>query len=186
METGKSSKAAPTNFGAIEAIVHQGKAVVSVEDSAIVEWAIKAIVERRTATLYLKPIVFQAIRKWYWTPERVESVGMKPILAEHTEKVKSDFDIEIDGNANTLDCPRCGYCYSTYEFIRQGIEEHGREVVRDTFSLKRVAILQIHPVQNLVCQNCRLHMLMAIGDGKSGGYYYDYWCGQGNAYACCQ
>ena len=43
-----------TNFAAIETIVHQGKAVVSSEDSAIIEWAIKTIAEGRTATLYLK------------------------------------------------------------------------------------------------------------------------------------
>jgi hypothetical protein len=43
-----------TNFSAIEAIVHQGKAVVSSEDSAIIEWT---ITDGRTATLYLKPSV---------------------------------------------------------------------------------------------------------------------------------
>lgn len=186
METGNSSKSAPSIFGTVETVVHQGKSVVSLEDSAIVEWAIKAIEERRTATLYLKPTVFQAIRKWYWTPERVESVGLKPISTDHIAKIKSDFDIEVDGNANSLTCPRCGQGYSTYEFIQQGIEEHGQEVVKDVFSLKRVAILQIHPVQNIVCRSCRLHVLIGVGDGKSGGYYYDYWCSQGNAYACCQ
>lgn len=196
METGNSSKAAPISFGAIETLVHQGKTVVSSEDSAIIEWGIKAITEGRTATLYLKPIVFEAIRRWYWTPERVENVGLKPISAEHAAKVKSDFDIEVDGHANSLDCPRCGHCYSTYEFIQQGIEEHGQEVVRDTFSLRRAAILQIHPVQDIICQNCRLHIIPGdqfVGGDKGGGdrrratdYYYDYSCGQGNAYACCK
>ena len=68
-----------TNFGAIETIVHQGKAVVSSEDSAIIDWAIKTIAEGRTAegrtaTLYFKPIVFEAIRRRYWTPERASRV----------------------------------------------------------------------------------------------------------------
>ena len=189
MEAGNSSKAAPIDFGAIETLIHQGKTVVSSEDSAIIEWAIEAITEGRTATLYLKPMVFEAIRRWYWTPERVKNVGLKPISVEHAAKVKSDFDIEVDGHANSLDCPRCGDCYSTYEFIQQGIEEHGQEVVRGTFSFRRAAILQIHPVQNIICRNCRLHILPGdqFGDpGKYGGYYYDYACGQGNAYACCQ
>ena len=39
-----------TNFSVIETIVHQGKAVVSSEDSAIIEWAFKTITEGRTAT----------------------------------------------------------------------------------------------------------------------------------------
>jgi hypothetical protein len=71
--------------------------------------------------------VFGAIRRWYWTPERAKIVGFKPISAEQAAKVKSDFNIEVDGYATSSDCPRCGHVYSTYEFIRQGIEEHGEE-----------------------------------------------------------
>jgi hypothetical protein len=175
------------NFGAIETLVHQGKTVVSSEDSAIVEWAIKTITEGRTATLYLKPTVFEAIRRWYWTPERVQLVGFKPISAEQAARVKSDFNIEIDGCANSLNCPRCGHVYSTYEFIQQGIEEHGEEHVRATFSLKGTAILQINPVQNTICRNCRLHILLAgVGVGTFGGYDYEYWCPLRNAYVCCR
>jgi hypothetical protein len=177
------------NFGAIETLVHHGKAVVSSEDSAIIEWAKKAIAEGRTATLYLKPTVFEAIRRWYWTPERAEIARLKPISAEHAARVKSDFNIEVDGNANSLDCPRCGHAYSTYEFIQQGIEEHGEEAVRAVFSLKRTAVLQINPVQNTICPNCRLHILLTgVGGGGViyGGYDYDYWCRDGSAYACCK
>ena len=178
-----------TSFSVIETLVHHGKTVVSSEDFAIIEWAKKTIVEGRTATLYLKSTVFEAIRRWYWTPERAEIAGLKPISAEQAAKVKSDFNIEVDGNANSLDCPRCGHVYCTYEFIQQGIEEHGEEVVRATFSLKRAAILQINPVQNTICRNCRLHILLtgvAGGGGIYGSYDYDYWCVERNAYACCK
>ena len=179
-----------TTFNAIETIVHQGKAVVSSEDSAIIDWAIKTTAEGRTATLYLKPIVYQAIRRRYWTPERVEIARFKPISAEVAARVKSDFNIEIDGNANSLDCPRCGHVYSTYEFIQQGFEEHGEEVVRGAFSLKRVAILQINPVQNIICRNCRLHILVAKGwGGGFGGPGYDYEyinINQPGYYSCCR
>jgi hypothetical protein len=125
METDYPSKAAQIDFGAIETLVHQGKTVVSSEDSSIIEWAMTAATEGRTATLYLKPNVFEAIRRWYWTPERAELVGLKPVSADLAAKVKSDLKIEVDGYANSLDCPRCGHVYSTYEFIQQGIEEHG-------------------------------------------------------------
>jgi hypothetical protein len=158
-----------TNFSAIETIVHQGKAVVSSEDSAIIEWAFKTISEGRTATLYLKPTVYEAIRRRYWTPERVEIARLKPISAELAAKVKSDFNIEIDGFANSLDCPRCGHVYSTYEFFQQGFETHGEEVVRAAFSLKRAAILQINPVQNIICPNCRLRILVG-GRGFYPGF----------------
>jgi hypothetical protein len=180
-----------SNFGAIETLVHQGKTVVSSEDSAIIEWAIKAITEGRTATLYLKPTVFEAIRRWYWTPKRAEIVGLKPISAEQAARIKSDLNIVVDGYANSLDCPRCGHAYSTYEFIQQGFEEHGEEVVRAAFSLKRAAILQINPVQNTICRSCCLHILPWIARGTElnfpyGTYDYDYKCALNNAYACCR
>jgi hypothetical protein len=178
----------PTNFSAIETIVHQGKAVVSSEDSATIEWAVKTVREGRTATLYLKPILYEAIRRRYWTPERVETAKLKPISAELAARVKSDFKIEIDGHANSLDCPRCGHVYSTYEFIQQGIEEHGEEHVRAAFSLKRVAIVQINPVQDIICRNCRSHILVA-GRGFYPGYDYEYYSkfpGEPGSYACCR
>jgi hypothetical protein len=186
MEAYNSSNAARIDFGVIQTLVHQGKTVVSSEDSALVEWAIKALTGGRTSTLYLKPTVFEAIRRWYWTPERVKLVGLKPISAEQAEKVQSDFNIEVDGYANSLDCPRCGHPYSTYEFIQQGIEEHGEEFVRTAFQLRQAAILELNPVQNTICRNCRLHILGAglIRDPVIC-YHYDYWCPQGNAYACC-
>jgi hypothetical protein len=174
-----------TNFGTIETLVHQGKAVVSSEDSAIIAWAIKAIKEGKTATLYCKPTVFEAIRRWYWTPKRAEFVGFKPISAEQAARVKADFQIEVDGYANSLNCPRCGHAYSTYEFIQQGIAEHGKELVTAAFSLKRVAIVQINPVQDTICQNCRLHIVFG-GGGGYGSYDYEYRCIEDNAYACCR
>jgi hypothetical protein len=180
------SEVETATFNAIETIVHQGKAVVSSEDSAIIDWALRTTGEGRTATLYLKPIVYEAIRRRYWTPERVDIAKLKPISGEQAARVKSDFNIEIDGNANSLICPRCGHVYSTYEFIQQGFEQHGEEVVRATFSVKRVAILQINPVQNIICRNCRLHMVIG-GEGFYPGYDYEYYgTNQAAYYACCR
>jgi hypothetical protein len=174
-----------TNFGAIETLVHQGKTVISSEDSAMIEWAIKTIAEGRTATLYLKPTAFEAIIRRHWTPERAKIAGLKPISVEQAAKVKSDFNIEVDGYANSLDCPRCGHVYSTYEFIQQGIEEHGEEHVRAAFSLKRAAILQINPVQDIICRNCRLHILLGAV-GEPGSYDYIYRIPEDEGYACCR
>jgi hypothetical protein len=173
------------NFGVIETLIHQGKTVISSEDSATIEWAMKTITEGRTATLYCKPTVYEAIRRWYWTPERAELAGFQPISAEQAARVKSEFNIEIDGYANSLHCPRCGHVYSTYEFIQQGIEEHGEEYVRAAFSLKQASIIQINPVQDTVCRNCRLHILLG-GLRIHGSYDYEYRCNLNNAYACCR
>jgi hypothetical protein len=179
------SKRPPIDFGLIETIVHQGKTVVSSEDSAMVRWATSAIEQGTTTTLYLKPTVFEAIRRWYWTPERAKIVGMKPITAEVAARVKADFGIEVDGYANNLNCPRCKHGYSTYEFIQQGFEQHGKDVVTAAFSLKQAAILQINPVQDIICRNCRLHILFD-DEGTHTDYHYEYRCNLNNAYACCQ
>lgn len=143
------------SFSEIETVVNEGKSVVSSDDASTVEWALTAVREGKTATLYVSKPVLQTILKQYWTPERIEFAGMKPISAEEIERVKSDFGIEIDGYANTLECPRCRHPYSTYEFIQQGIREHGEEVVRSTFSFKG-GVFQINPNQVPVCANCRL------------------------------
>jgi hypothetical protein len=173
------------SFGAIETLVHQGKTVVSSEDSAMIEWVTKTIAEGRTATLYCKPTVFEAIIKSYWTPKHVEIAGLKPISLEQAARVKSDLNIKVDGYANSLDCPRCGHVYSTYEFIQQGIEEHGEEHVRAAFSLKGAAILQINPVQDIICRNCRLHIITSEPGGP-GSYDYLYRIDLDEGYACCR
>jgi hypothetical protein len=167
------------NYSAIEGLVHQGKSVVSSDDASTIEWALNAIREGRTATLYVSKSVLQAILQRYWTPKRVEFAGLRPISAEQVAKIKSDFNIVIDGFANSLKCPRCGDLYSTYEFIQQGIQQHGEEVVRSTFSFKGGGVFQINPKQVPVCQNCGL---IIIGVGE---YHYLYTDPQGRPqYAC--
>jgi hypothetical protein len=84
----------------------------------------------------------------------------------------------MDGYANSLKCPRCGALYSTYEFIQQGIKQHGEELVRSTFSFKG-GVFQNNPNQVPVCQNCDL---IIIGVGE---YHYLYRDPQGRPeYAC--
>jgi len=181
MATIHISEVAHIDLGAMETLAKQGKTVISAEDSAIVELAMKTFEEGRTATFYLKPIVCTEILNRYWTPERAKSVGLQPISTEQADRIKSDFNIEIDGYANSVNCPRCGDVYSTYEFIQQGIKEHGEEAVRAVFSLKEVGIIRVHPAQNPICARCGLHIVI----GTAGGYYYSYSCVAGNAYACC-
>ena len=139
------------------------------------------------ATLYLRPTVLEAVLRRYWTPDLAKAFGLQPITAEQAEKIKSDFGIDIDGNANSLTCPRCLHPYSTYEFIQQGISEHGEEVVRTVFALKGVAVLQINPSQTPICQNCRLDISLYVGDRYRACYHYEYKDRNGRPeYACCQ
>lgn len=187
METNPASKPAFVDFSAVESLVRQGKAVVSAEDTAIVRWALKTLAEGRSATLYLKPPLLEAILRRYWTPELAKIMGLQPISAEQAAKIKSDFNIEIDGSANCLDCPRCRRSYSTYEFIQQGMKEHGEEMVRAAFSRKRVGILQINPMQTPICPDCRLDISLYVGGRYRTCYHYAYNSPDGRPeYACCQ
>ena len=149
------------NFSAIESLLDQGKSVVSSDDASTIEWALNATREGRTATLYVSKPVLQAILQRYWTPKRVEFAGLRPISDEEIAKIKSDFKIDVGGYANSLECPRCKHSYSTYEFIQQGMKEHGEEAVRSTFSFKG-GVFQINPRQAPVCQHCGL-IIIGVG-----------------------
>ena len=166
------------NFSAIEDLVDQGKSVVSSDDASTIEWALNAVQEGRTATLYVSKPILGVILKRYWTPKRAQHAGLRPISDEEAAKIKADFNLEIGGYANSLECPHCGHLYSTHDFIRQGFREHGEKVVRATFSF-RGGVFQINPNQVPVCQNCGR---IIIGVGV---YNYLYTDPQGRPeYAC--
>jgi hypothetical protein len=178
----------------IENIVQTGRAVVSCEDSAIVDQVLATIQAGRTATFYVKLNVFREIRKRYWALGRGDPTALHPISAEQATRIKSKFNLDIDGFANRVNCPRCDQPYSTYEFIEQGFEEHGEEMIQAVFALKNVGVLQVNPTQTPACRGCQLDLTLAfrarlpviIGSG-SGGYDYDYTLRDSSgAYACCR
>jgi hypothetical protein len=139
----KSDVRHPFDLGGIDALVEQGKTVVSAGDSALIELALKALEEGITATFYFKDSIFtEVIRRWYVTSERARVADLHPISAEEAARIKADFKIEFEGFSSRATCPRCRSVYSTYEFIQQGIKEHGEEAVRATFSLKHASVLQ--------------------------------------------
>ncbi len=157
---------------AIQTLVKQGKSVVSAEDAAIIDLAMKAIEERHTATFYIKDALFtEIIRRRHTT----STANLEPLLSKEAAGIKTDFHIELDGYSSREACPRCGSVYGTYEFIQQGMKEHGEEAVRAVFSLEGVSVLQIHPRQNITCQNCGLALaFMARPHVKTGPHNYVY------------
>ena len=162
-------------------LVKQGKTVVSSgEDSTIVAAIMNAAInEKRTATFYVTPEQKAAVMKVYWTPERVQATGIKAISDEEVKRIKEDLSLDVSGYSNRIKCPRCGHSYGMYEFLEQGIEEHGREVVETVLSLKDVSIIRVNPINIPVCRNCR-QTIIVDADGLTGGHYYE--CGQ---YGCC-
>lgn len=176
-----ANSGSPVDLGTIETLVKQGKTVISAEDSAIVELALKAIEIGITATFYLKQAQFSEIIRRNWTPERLNTTNFQPLSLEEIARIKADFNIELDGYSSRETCPRCGSVYGTYEFIQQGIKEHGEEAVRAVFSLKNASVLQVRPRQNIICQSCNLDMLYVVIVIGPHSYLYRDW---NHSYGC--
>jgi hypothetical protein len=154
----------PFDLGGVDALVQQGKAVISGDNTSIIDLALLALKEGITATFYLKDAQFtEVLRRWYGTAQRVKSSDLHPISAEEGARIKADFNIEItDGFSSRVTCPRCESVYSTYQFIQQGMKEHGEEAIRATFSLKNASILQSHPRQRIICQTCSMELTIIV------------------------
>ena len=176
----KSDIRHPFDLRGVDALVQQGKTVISGEDSAIIELALKALEGGITATFYLKDALFtEILRRRYLTSERAKVADLHLISKEEATRIKADFNIEItDGFSSRVTCPRCESVYSTYQFIQQGIKEHGEEPVRATFSLKDASVLQSHPRQRIICQSCKMDLTIIV---IIYSYLYRDW---NHSYAC--
>jgi hypothetical protein len=161
------------DISSIVAVVKQGNIVVSGEDSMMVDAVLRATAEERKATFYVPRALHDEIMTRYWTPERVRAAELEPVSDEEARQIRAELDVEINGYSNRIDCPRCGHVYGMQDFLRQGIEEHGREVVRNILSLEDAAVIRVNPVQIPVCPNCNLNM-------RGNSHYYCH-C----QYGCC-
>src|SRR3984957_19360894 len=78
-----------------------------------------------------------AVRAWYWTAERIKSSGIRVISSEEKTKIQSELGIENIGSfrCSRIQCEN-GHTYGAFEFLQQGIREHGAESVKAVFALK--------------------------------------------------
>ncbi len=156
------------SLGAIDDIVAEGKAVVSGADEEIVTLVKRAIEDCRSASFYLTRGQAHAIRDWYWTPERIEQTGLRPISTEEAARIRTE--LGVTGITNFRYAPmqcECGHIYGAFDFLQQGVRTHGLEAVNAVFSLKNSTFLQVNPTFVPVCPNCD-HKLMRskLGDGE--------------------
>jgi hypothetical protein len=161
---------------AIEAVLATGKAVISGDDSSIIATVQEAIKSGRSETFYLSREQGQAVLRWYWTPGRIAETGIELVSQEEMARIESELHVKDIGDlySNNIQCS-CGAVYGAFEFIQQGIREHGIETVRAVLELKdTTSIIRVNPATWVICPQCNT---MAI----SGHYYY--W-GRGR-YGCC-
>ena len=143
----------------IEAIVGDGKAVISGDDYNILAVVKATIRSGKSASFYLSRDQANALRAWYWTPERVEASGLKVVSSEEKARIESELGIENIGSFRftSVQCS-CGHIYGAFEFLQQGIQEHGIDTVRAVFALKNSTVFRVNPSLALICPNCK-HVL---------------------------
>ncbi|MFC9774485.1 hypothetical protein [Paenibacillus chitinolyticus] len=158
----------------IESVVSGGKAVMVAEDGIVVAAVQEAIMSGRSATFYLTRAQFTAVNSWYWTPQMIKGTGLEPVSAEEKDRIQSELGIEETklSYSNRIQC-QCGRMYGAFEFMQQGMKEHGREAVQSIFKLKEVTVLRVNPRQEAVCPDCETIL--------RAPHYYCYW-----RYGCCR
>ncbi|HEX4815430.1 MAG TPA: hypothetical protein VFV66_22020 [Nonomuraea sp.] len=171
-------------LAAIDAFVGDGHNVMSVDDEYLIPIIEKAIESGKSASFYLPQYQADAVNEWYWTPDWVEATGLEEVSREERARIASELGIEDIGPfcSNRIQCG-CGQTYGAFEFLQQGIREHGPEVVRGIFGLRNSALLHVNPPHVPVCPNCD-RRLEGGGDEVlvAGGHYY----GKGKYAGCCR
>ncbi|MFG2296033.1 hypothetical protein [Streptomyces sp. NPDC048603] len=166
-----------SSLAALESIVRSGKTVMTAEDSIILAAVQDATRTGRTATFYVNLRVFKAWSCWYWTPRLVKDSGLEPVSAEEKERIRTELGLEgIDvAYSNRIEC-QCGGVYGAFEFMQEGVQEHGKEAVQAVFDLQEMAVIRVNPVQDTTCPNCRASLL-----GKHWYEHKKYGCSRSEA-----
>ena len=132
------------SLNSIDAVVGDGKAVISADDSIIVAMMQAALRQGRSATFYVSPDQGAAVMRWYWTSGRIKETGMEAVSNEERTKIESELGIKCVGGTwftNRIECPRCGSVYGMFEFMQQGLREHDRDWINSVFELKNTAVV---------------------------------------------
>lgn len=160
-------------LNSVDSIVGGGNAVISADDSVVVAVMQETRESGRSATFYVSPAQGAAMIALYWTPARIKQLGMEPVTAEEITKIESELAVQDSGflYSNRIECT-CGHTYGAFEFMQQGIREHGRETVEAALTMENTFVMRINPSTTAVCSNCSRTLL--------GGHYYI--C---RKYGCC-
>lgn len=135
----------------IDAIAATGNAVLAGGDDGVVEVVKAAILADVSAAFYLTQEQSRAVKDWYWTPERIRSRGLREVSEEESERIKLELGLDLPNFRFTPKKCECGHLYGAFDFLQQGIKQHGLETVRSVFTLKYATLLQVNPTFKAVC-----------------------------------
>lgn len=163
----------------VDEIVKDRKLVVSGDDETIVAIVQAAIVNDVSASFYLTRQQAEAVKAWYWTPERIKITGLKPISRGEEERIKTELGITDirDFQFAPLRC-ECGVTYGAFEFFQQGVALHGLQAINALFSLQNSTLFQVNPTFIPICPECGRALRPTVapfsgGGAPSGGIYYE-------------
>ena len=135
----------------IDALAASGKAVIGGGDDGVVEVVKAAILADVSASFYLTWAQAQAIKDWYWTPEKIRTRGLEDVSEEESGRIKSELGLDLaDFRFTPKECEN-GHRYGAFEFLQQGIKQHGLETVRAVFALKNATLFQVNPTFQPLC-----------------------------------
>ncbi|MEU9127815.1 hypothetical protein AB0D08_06825 [Kitasatospora sp. NPDC048540] len=172
------------SLDSIDAIIGSGKAVISADDSGIVAAVQQVAMSGRSATFYVSRAQAAIIREWYWTPRRIRERGLEPVSPEEKAQIHSELGIQETGTlySNRIQCT-CGSTYGAFEFVQQGIREHGREALAEVLALETASVIRVNPVQVAVCPGCNREITpLASWTGWRVSHEYEMVPG----YGCCR
>ncbi len=152
----------------LDEIVKSGKLVVSGSNETMIGIVKAAILNDASVSFYLTLEQAKEIKEWYWTPERIKMVGLKPISSEEEGRIKKE--LGVTGIENFRYAPftcECGRIYGAFEFFEQGVRQHGLEMVNAVFSLRHSTFFQVNPSFIPVCPGCGVQNNLMRG----GGWY---------------
>ncbi|WP_051836963.1 hypothetical protein [Streptomyces sp. NRRL WC-3742] len=135
----------------IDKLVATGKMVASASDEAVADIVITTIANGVTASFYLTRAQATIVKDRFWTPERIRRSGLRPISEEETERIRAELGVKVTNFRITPIKCSCGHTYDAFDFIQQGIREHGIDVVNSVFSLKDSTFLQVNPSFTPIC-----------------------------------
>jgi len=83
-----------TSLHRIDELVKSGKLVVSGDDETMVDIVKAAILNDVSASFYLTREQADAVKAWYWTPERIKLTGLEPISREEEHRIKTELGVK--------------------------------------------------------------------------------------------
>lgn len=168
-------------FNAIDEVVGSGKTVISTDSTTVIQMVQAAVGNGISTTFYMQPSHAQDVRRWYFTPRRVAELGIHLASPEEMARITSELNVRDMGWfwSNRVDCPN-GHPYGAFEFMQQGIREHGRDWVGAVLEFKNASVVRVNPRADARCPIC----MAPIVQGHI--YWMEDTDRPGHGYGCCR